>query len=65
MFDSPVLYMCPGVSTRIGYTLWDICNQYKFIVQTVPQNIYNYFQTGNMGIFEKVKPAFKQMVEKK
>ena len=65
LLEPPVIYMVPAVSMKIGFTLWDMFNQYNFILQTIPQNIYNYIRTGNLGIFEKIKPAFAQLVRKK
>ena len=57
--------MCPAVSKSIGFTLWDMCNKYNFVLQTVPQNIYNYIRTSNLGIFEKLGPAFDSTVSNK
>ena len=58
------MYFVPSVSKYIGFTLWDICNQYQFVMQTVPQNIYNYLRTGNLGIFEKIERVMDQEVLK-
>ena len=65
LFESPVLYMCPSVSKWIGFTLWDMCNNYNFVLQTVPQNIYNYIQTSDLGILEKIIPTFNMQVLEK
>ena len=63
--DSPIIYLCPSVSKFFSFTLWDWCDKENVVIQTVPQNIFNYLRTGNMGIFEKLEPAFQQFVQKK
>ena len=62
--QSPVLYLCPSVSKICSFALWDECNRMNVLLQTVPQNIFNYFRTGNLGIFEKLDHAFQQTVQK-
>ena len=62
LFEPPVVYFVPSVSKYIGFTLWDLCNQYNFVIQTVPQNIYNYLRTANLGIFDKLERAFEQEI---
>ena len=65
LYESPVVYLCPSVSKFVSFALWDMCNLKKILLQMVPQNIYNYFRTGNMGIFEKLDSGFKQIVSKR
>ena len=61
MNDIPVIYFVPKLSKFITLYLWDQCNLESVIMQTVPYNIYNYFRTGNMGIFEKVLDSFSKV----
>ena len=58
MSESPVIYFTPTLATKIGFYSWDKCNEWNFVIQTVPNNIYRYFRTGNMGIFEKMTTLF-------
>ena len=61
--DIPVVYYAPRLAKFISFYLWDQCNLENVIVQTIPFNIYNYFRTGNMGVFEKVTPSFQRAVK--
>ena len=65
MNASPVIYLCPRVSQHLAFFMWDLCNKYNYIIQTVPHNIHRYFRTCNMGIFEKTRPKFQEIVRKK
>ena len=64
MTDIPVIYFVPKLSRFISLYLWDQCNLENVIMQTIPYNIYNYFRTGNMGIFEKVMEAFQRVSDR-
>ena len=63
LYESPVIYLTPAVSKVVGFTLWEMCNRYNFVIQTVPQNIWNYLRTANLGIFDKLDVAFNQLVK--
>ena len=58
------MYMAPSLSKHISFALWDKCNCSEYIIQTIPQNIYNYFRNANMGIFEKMQANFQDQVKK-
>ena len=58
------MYMAPSLSKHISFAWWDKCNRSEYIIQTIPQNIYNYFRTANMGIFDKMQANFQDQVKK-
>ena len=64
VMEPPIIYMCPSVSKYCGFTLWQLANSENIVLQTVPQNIFNYLRTSNMGIFEKLLPAYRLLRSK-
>ena len=63
--ESPIVYLSPEMAKQISFFGWDLSNNYNFMLQTIPHNIYRYFRTSNMGIFDKLIPKFKQMAQKR
>ena len=63
MKESPIIYLAPDLAKHINLFMWDIANNHNFVIQTIPKNIYRYFRTANMGIFEKLKPKFTALAK--
>ena len=63
MKESPIIYFAPDLAKHIDLNLfmWDIANNHNFVIQTIPKNIYRYFKTANMGVFEKLRPKFEKL----
>ena len=63
--ESPIIYFSPHLSGHISFYMWDIANRHNFVIQTIPYNIYRYFQTANMGTLDKLDPKFKHLAKEK
>ena len=60
-----ILYFAPSLSKHISFYLWHIANNENIVLQTIPHNIYRYFKTSNMGIFDKLCPKFKELAKER
>ena len=63
--ELPIIYMSPDLAKHISFFFWDLANRQNVVVQTIPRNIYRYFKTSNMGIFEKLKPKFNAIAKER
>ena len=63
MKESPIIYFAPDLAKHISFFMWDIANRHNFVLQTIPHNIYRYFKTANMGVFEKLKIKFNKLAK--
>ena len=65
MTESPIIYLAPELASHINFFMWEIANTHNFVIQTIPKNIYRYFKTANMSVFEKLKPKFEALAKEK
>ena len=65
MKELPIIFFAPDLAKHISLFMWDIAKRHNFVLQTIPKNIYRYFKTANMGIFEKLKPKFDSLAKDK
>ena len=63
--ESPIIYWAPTLSKHMSFFMWDIANSENIVLQTIPHNIYRYFRTSNMGIFDKLTPKFRQLAKER
>ena len=60
-----VVYFDPKLSEYISYASWTFASDIQIIMRQIQPSIFQLFNKGQMGIFQKLQAAFKRKMETK